>query len=109
MQPYFEPDPFKVSLPEMVVIKRSNSEKSVRLEDSDEDEIIEFDGDQVEGFKSRLALFLLTLDPKHEEYYPDADPLESGLIFAVLLRKFSQLLENPRIDNLILTEIWLII
>ena len=79
--------------------------------DSD-DSLIEFDTSQeeqknVDGFKNRLALILLTLNPKHEIFYPDEDPLESGLLFAVLLRKLSQMLENSRIDNLILTEIWL--
>lgn len=48
----------------------------------------------------------MTLNPKNEYFYPDEDPLESGLLFAVLLRRLSQMLENPRIDNLILTEIW---
>lgn len=61
----------------------------------------------IKSFKNRLPLILMTLNPKHEYFYPDEDLLESGLLFAVLLRKLSFMLENPRIDNLILTEIWL--
>jgi hypothetical protein len=61
----------------------------------------------IKSFKNKLPLILMTLNPKHEYFYPDEDLLESGLLFAVLLRKLSMMLENPRIDNLILTEIWL--
>ena len=61
----------------------------------------------IKRFNSKLSLILMTLNPKNELVYPDEDLLESGLLFAILLKKFSNMLTNPRVDNLILTEIWL--
>jgi hypothetical protein len=60
----------------------------------------------LKSFQSKLPLITMTLNPKNDKICIDVDPLESGLLFAVLLKKFSQMLENPRIDNLILTQIW---
>ena len=78
-------------------------------ESDQEEEIVTQNRNSISSFKNRLSLIMVTLNPKHDEFYPDEDPIESGLLFAVLLRKFSQMLENSRIDNLILSEIWLTI
>ena len=58
-------------------------------------------------FNSKLSLIQMTLNPKNDIFIMDEDFMESGLLFAVLLKKFSKMMSNPRIDNLILTEIWL--
>lgn len=94
---YFDKDPFRTSELEVPVLTELSSLPASSPSTS------------IEAFNSRLSLILLTLNPKHDYFYPSEDPLESGLLFATLLKKLSFLLTNPRIDNLILTSIWLTI
>jgi len=107
IESYFTMDPYRLSRPELLTFPKENNEEENKIEAKIEVE--DNKNNLIENFKNRLSLILLTLNPRNEYFFPDEDPLESGLLFAVLLRKFSQMLENSRIDNLILTEIWLTI
>jgi len=79
---------------------------SANTSNKNENSIEEQNKELIKSFRSRLPLIMMTLNPKNDLFYPDEDPLESGLLFAVLLKKFSFMLENPRMDNLILAQIW---
>lgn len=67
----------------------------------------EGDSSLLKRFNSKLSLMQMTLNPKNDYFMFDDEFLELGLLFACLLRKLGNMLTNPRIENLILTEIWL--